>query len=295
MDIFSRIREQYDEFNKVQLRIADYILQHPEICGFASLRQFAAATDTTAATVLSFSRRLGFEGFAEMKAELQKSITKYMMPIRVDAAVDAYSNSAFEMTVKSEQESLQKNFEQIDPQRYEAAVELIREADCIYTFAYDFSPVVAEFFTSRFKRLGLQVTDLSHLPLTDALHSLSLMRKNDLLVLFSFPIYSKIVVSLAEYFHKRGCHVLCFTDSEKSPAAKNSSIALTSPANHIFFFNSMTPTIATINTLASMFLSRNKEVFDRYRADFDALQDFLYQKDVLTPEMMDPAFRKKDD
>ena len=295
MDIFSRIREQYDEFNKAQLRIADYILQHPEVCGFASLRQFAAATDTTSATVLSFSRRLGFDGFAEMKIALQKSITKYMMPIRVDAEIDTYSDSAFEMTVKSEQESLQKNFEQIDPKQYEEAVKLIQEADCIYTFAYDFSPVLAEFFTSRFKRLGLKATDLSHLPLTDALHSLAMMKKTDLLVLFSFPVYSKIVVSIAEYFRKRGYRILCFTDSEKSPAAKNSSIALTSPANHIFFFNSMTPTIASINTLASMFLSRNKEVFDRYRADFDALQDFLYQKDVLTPEMMDPAFRKKDD
>ena len=61
MDIFSRIRDQYDEFNKAQHRIADYILQHPEICGFASLRQFAAATDTTAATVLNFSRKLGFD------------------------------------------------------------------------------------------------------------------------------------------------------------------------------------------------------------------------------------------
>lgn len=295
MDIFARIREQYDEFNKAQHRIADYILQHPEACGFASLRQFAAETDTTAATVLNFSRRLGFEGFAEMKASLQKSITKYMMPIRVDAEVDVYSNSAFEMTVKSERESLLKNFEQIDPKSYEAALDMIGKAPAIYTFAYDFSPVLAEFFTSRFKRLGLQVTDLSHLPLTDALHSLSMMRKNDLLVLFSFPVYSKIIVALSEYFYKKGHPVLCFTDNENSPAAKNSGVALTSPANHIFFFNSMTPTIASINTLASMFLSRHKIIFDHYRSDFDALQEFLYEKEVLTPGMMDPAFRKSKD
>lgn len=293
MDIFSKPWEQYDSFNKAQLKIVDYVLAHPDRCGFLSLRLFAAEAGTTTATVLNFARKLGFEGFSEMRAAIQASISKCMMPIHLDAAVDEYSDNAFEMTVQSEQESVRATFDAINPRQYETAVELITEAECIYTFAYDFSPVLAEFFTSRFKRLGVRVVDLSHLPLTDALHSLSDLRKTDLLVLFSFPVYSKIIVSLAEYFHNAGYRVLCFSDSQASPAALASTVALTSSTNHIFFFNSMTPTISTINVLASMFLSKNKTVFDGHREKFEALQNYLCENEVLSLELMDPAFRSK--
>ena len=74
MNAIELIKEKYNTFNKKQRRIADYILANADACGFMTLHKLAGAAETTDATILSFSRKLGFKGFADMKHSIQQEI-----------------------------------------------------------------------------------------------------------------------------------------------------------------------------------------------------------------------------
>lgn len=278
MNAIELIKEKYNTFNKTQRRIADYILANADACGFMTLHKLAGAAETTDATILSFSRKLGFKGFADMKHSIQQSVSDLMMPSCFELTVDTDTDGILTETIRAEQKNLRTIFESLNTRRYDEVLDMMCEASHIYTFAYDFSPVLAEVFASRFKRLGLRVHDLSHMTVVDALHDMTYIEQDALVVLFSFQPYSQITIFLAEYFNDQGIKVLSFTNSEDSPIAEFSDAAVVCAADNLYNYNSMTSGTAVINILASMFINRNTELVKAKKQKYDNLYEFLEEK-----------------
>ena len=88
MDVLGQIRSQYDTLSKTQKKIADYMQQHTNTCCFASLKEIAALTGTTEATVLNFSRKMGYASFLDMRNQLKEGAAKWTTPITTEAFLD---------------------------------------------------------------------------------------------------------------------------------------------------------------------------------------------------------------
>lgn len=285
MDILERIHQQYPTFNKTQRRIADHILQRPDACSFSSLRQIAEATDTTEATVLSFSRRLGYASFSDMRAALQGYISQWMSPnekIRTALLESASPNDVYHQTIQSDQEALETTYRSISVQEFRKAMGLLRGARRIFAVSHDFPTTLSAHFAARFLRLGVDVVDLGSLSGPDILYRLAFFQPSDLLVAFSYSPYSQLPIALARYFHEKGAHVLCFSDSAACPIARYADALLTSVTQHTLFFNSMTAPISLVTLMASVFVSENQETFQTYKANLDALQKFLLDNNILS-------------
>lgn len=275
MDILVTIREHYPTFNKTQRRIADYLLQHPDTSCFSSLRQLAQSADTTEATILSFSRKLGCKSFSDLKAELQNYISMWMSPnekIKTAIHQDKSSDDIYAEIVNAEQNALKQTFSHVSASDLQMGLNMLRDARRVFVLSYDYANTVASLFAARFIRLGVDIISLGSLSLPDNLYQLALCAPEDLVVLFSYAPYSQPPIKLARYLHSKGNKVLCFSDSASCPICHEADVILTSVTNHTIFFNSMTAPLSLINLMASQFVMQNKERFDAYKEKIDYLQ-----------------------
>ena len=65
-----QIRSRRSSLTSAEVRVADYILDHPEDVLQCSVSELAANSGTSDATVIRAIRRLGLPGFNEMKVQL---------------------------------------------------------------------------------------------------------------------------------------------------------------------------------------------------------------------------------
>ena len=80
LDLLAEIKTQYDTFGKARRQISDIILENPAKCCFLSLKEFAAAANTTEVTVLKYCRDLGISSFVELKKALQGYMLTWISP-----------------------------------------------------------------------------------------------------------------------------------------------------------------------------------------------------------------------
>ncbi len=278
MNILERIREQYPTFNKTQCRIADYLLQHPDMGCFSSLRQLARQAHTTEATILSFSRRIGCKSFLDLKGELQSYISQWMSPNDgIKAAIRGSGEARFSLPElqQLEEQALRETFSHIAASEIRKVLTLLRDARRVVVFAHDYSCTVADLFAERFVRLGVDVWNLASMPMPDAVNYLAFCTPDDLMVVFSYAPYSQQPIRLAQYVHEAKGRIVCFSDSVNGPIRPFAEATLVSVTNQTFFFNSMTAPAALINELALLFALENKERFEAHKEKTETIRRVL--------------------
>ena len=75
-----QIRSRRSSLTSAEVRVADYILDHPEDVLQCSVSELAANSGTSDATVIRAIRRLGLPGFNEMKVQLAQSM---VAPVKI--------------------------------------------------------------------------------------------------------------------------------------------------------------------------------------------------------------------
>lgn len=89
MDILAEIKTQYETFGKARRQISDIILENPAKCCFLSLKEFAAAANTTEVTVLKYCRDLGISSFVELKSPCRAICSHGSHPLTVQSLLPA--------------------------------------------------------------------------------------------------------------------------------------------------------------------------------------------------------------
>lgn len=71
MKLEELVNENYDKLNDNDLYIWNYILHHKEECKNISIQELAARCNVSHTTILRFARKLGLEGYSELKISLK--------------------------------------------------------------------------------------------------------------------------------------------------------------------------------------------------------------------------------
>lgn len=72
--ILHKIRFEYKKLGPSEKKIADYILKNEQEVTSLSINELANLSGSTAATIVRFSRRLGFKGFTDFRIGLAGEI-----------------------------------------------------------------------------------------------------------------------------------------------------------------------------------------------------------------------------
>ncbi len=280
-NILSVINEQYNSFSRTQRQIADYILQHPDTVCFYTLKQLAAESHTTESTVLNFSHQIGYSGYADMRNDLQNHIVQWMSPnekIKTSISLDKDSDDICSTVIDSELKAIEHTYSHISRKDLNDALELLFQAERIYVYASDYASAASNLFAQRFRRLGMDVTNIGGQDIPALLYYMAQMGSDDLLIFFSYLPYIQLPIDLARHLHnKQDVKILCFSDKLTTAGAQFADVVLTSVTKNPIFFNSYTAPISLINLLACMYISARKDQFSRFNEKLLKLQEIVTQ------------------
>ncbi|MBO5305758.1 MAG: MurR/RpiR family transcriptional regulator [Clostridia bacterium] len=221
--ILHKIRFSYTSMGRAEKKIADYILNNTATSTTLSISELASACGCGDATVVRFSRRLGLDGYQELKIRLAGDLSASS---QISASIAA-SDSCFEIFQKRIADissSLYNTESVLDAGALDKAAKTIMNADRIAVFGLGSSAAIAQDATHKFLRLGLaaQCCCDNHMQAIIASH----LKRGSVAIGISHSGSSADIVDALKLCKICGATTICITNFNNSPIVEASDIAL---------------------------------------------------------------------
>lgn len=227
--ILTKLVQEYNTFTKSEKKITDYILAHKHDTQYMTITELGTECGVAEATLTRFCRRLGCGGFNDFKLSLAKAAVSSRDP---DSMYDLYgevypTDSVKDMCQKlynADKEALTQTFQLLDPDSIVTTVDYIQRADRVYCYGQGGSSILAMEAWGRFATVTpkMQWIQDSHMQAMAA----SLLKKNDVILYFSFSGSTRELMDVAQIAGKRGVHLVLVTRFPKSPGAAYADVLL---------------------------------------------------------------------
>lgn len=262
-DFQKLVLQHYDELPPQQKLIADYLLEHLRELPFLSVPELSERCGASEATVVRFAQRLGYDGFSGLKAALSETLRhKVVRSAGLPAAAEALARTPKHDTLvavaHNEIANIQKSIEDLDREAFQHAAVGLFKADHIYAYGLGISAYLADLFIYLVTQLGMRGTTLSTRH-SSPLEQLGPLRPADLLVLFSFPPYSRQTVDVAAHLAERGIPTIAICDRLTAPVAKTARFVLPVRTDNMMFTNSFAAASVLLNALTTEVALRNRD------------------------------------
>lgn len=217
-----KIKILYDEMGNAEKKIADFLMENPLKILPLSITELAEECGGSEATIVRFAKRLGFDGYQQLKISLAQE--ENMASIRADITKEDSASEVFSKVCDDIYCSLEKTKKAISGDALEKACHSIINAKEILLFGLGNSASVALDASHKFFRLGLSAhayTD-NHMQVIAAAHT----NENCVVIGFSHSGSSKDIVQALDVAKSKNATTIAVTNYGKSPIVKVSDIIL---------------------------------------------------------------------
>ena len=243
-----KIKLIYKSLGAAEKKIADWIAENPGKIISLSIVDLAEKCKCSEATIVRFSRKVGLEGYQDLKIALaSESKTTVSTSISADdTAIQMFDKACNEIYC-----SLELTKKALNPDALAVAADAICKAGKIALFGLGNSASVALDASHKFIRAGLNATACSdnHMQMIVASH----LAEGDVAIGVSHSGSSKDIVEALKVAKEHGATTIAITNVGKSPIDKVSDVVLhTSSAETdytILALNSRIAQLAIIDTL----------------------------------------------
>lgn len=238
-----------DELPPQQRVIADYLLEHTGTVPFLSVPALAQKTGVSEATVVRFAQRLGFSGFTELKMALVDLVQERLGAAPESAPADL-PEDVLEAVAALESGNIQRTLAGIDRRVFDGVARKIVAADHVYAFGMGISSYLVDLACYNLMQVGVRAVALSARS-TSPCEPVVLMGERDLVLVLSFPPYSRQTLDLLRQAGARGVATIAVTDRPTSPAARLARLALVVKSDNLMFTNAVAAVTVLFNALAA--------------------------------------------
>ncbi|MBE6694861.1 MAG: MurR/RpiR family transcriptional regulator [Ruminococcaceae bacterium] len=215
-------KSHYGEMGKSEKKIADWLFSHSGEAFPYSITELAEKCDSSEATIVRFSKRLGFNGYQDLKIALAQELEKKIITPYITA-----EDSCFEMLEKLCNDiylSLERTKKNIGSANMTEASEVIAKARKVILIGLGSSSTVAAEASNKFLRAGCNAYSYSDTHMQAI--AVSQLSYGDVLIGISQSGSSKDIVECLRLAKTRGATTICVTAKERSPITKQSDIVL---------------------------------------------------------------------
>lgn len=271
-NLLSRIEEEYAGLSKGQKRIADYILVHYDKASFMTAAKLGNLVGVSESTVVRFAAELGYDGYPEFQRALQEIIRVRLTAVqRLEIASNRVDEGNILNTVlTSDMEKIKVTLEQIDRAAFQKTVETILNARRIYILGVRSSSALAGFLGFYFNLMFENIRLVHTSSVSEMFEQILNVEKGDVVIGISFPRYSKRTIQALQYAKDSGATVIGLTDSNTSPLAPLSDIALIARSDMVSFADSLVAPLSLINALIVAISMQKKDEVTR---NFEKLEE----------------------
>lgn len=235
---------------RAERRIAEVILQKPQLVAFGTVAELASAADAGGATVVRLATKLGYDGFTSLQTSIQLDLAKQLRP----AAVRIREQSPTDVVdthLRLEVENVRATLQGESALALPAVVELLADPSArIHVLSGDASRGVALQLHDDLGALrpGVSKVGGNEVRVTRAM---ALMDERDVIVAVDLRRYDAWVVEAAKRAKEAGARLVAVSDSLLSPLAVLADRNLVIVAAGAGPFDSHVGTLALFNLVVA--------------------------------------------
>lgn len=262
----------YNDMGKSEKRVADWLFSHSgEILPY-SISDLAFKCDSSEATIVRFSKRLGCSGYQELKLNLAKEHDKKVILPTITEHDDCYS--IFEKVCNDAYMSLERTKKTISAEAMARAALAISESRRVVVIGLGSSAQVAQDAAGKLLRAGCNSSAYADTHMQSV--AISQLRPGDTLIGVSQSGSSKDIVEGVKAAKARGATTVAITSKERSPIAKAADILLltdTEETRHSTLgLNSHISRLILIDSLCYKIVYQNSASVDKAQVSEEELQ-----------------------
>ena len=246
------ISSLYPTLNKVEKRIADFIISDPENLVHLTISDIAAKIEVARSSIVRFCKILGFAGFKELKINIATNLRKTIDNILLDIQRTDDPSTVLSKVYRSAITTLEETLNTIDRREFAKAVKLLCLAKRIEFYGIGTSAVLAMDAYYRFMRAGLPAYAAvdPHIQRVSA----SMANKDWVIVGISHTGRTRDTFDALKIAKEHGAKTICITNFMKSPIASISDVGLVTVSPETMFMKeAVTSRIAHVALLDSLY------------------------------------------
>ncbi len=217
-----KLKGIYSSLKRAERRGADFLLTRPDDVSDLGVVEFADLAGCSEATVVRLARKLGYEGFPELKRDFAGvEPTLPYRDVQADEAPEAVARKVFANSVQA----LTDTLDTLDWGQYGRAVEALLRAERLAFFGLGNAAVVAREVYHKFLRIGVPSFTAED-PDLQVIIVNSQLTRGDVLTAISYTGESKPVLAAVRQARARGIVVLGLTNFPRSTLARLSDQVL---------------------------------------------------------------------
>ncbi len=262
--VVETIKEQYNQIFSAEKKVADFILENPEMAVNANVSELANYSGVSDATVIRLCKHLGYEGYYQLKLCLSRDLGRMQI-----SDIDMENGNGDQVSTllysfAAELIAIGKNLKQ---NKLMECVDLIKKCKQVHIVAVGNTSPLAQYMGFRLGRLGVKCT-YNMVP-EYFMNQVNLADADDIVVAICQSGSSKQVVQAMELAKEKGLKIIAITGHEYSPVSRLADhLLLSSPDEQSFNYYksySRLKEMAVIDAL--LHFVTNQETIAANRAD----------------------------
>lgn len=238
-DLLGDIANSFPSYHATEAAIAHAVLDHPDEVTGMNISQLAVFSSTSAASIVRFSKAMGFKGFPEFRMALVSELSRRdhlgIPGSELDGGI-TIQDSPQEVIRKISQadaRAIQSTAERLDVANFVATVDAWEKAEKIGLIGVASSGYVVMDLQLKLNRLGKNA--IAWRDAHSALTSISLLKPNDVLVAVSHSGTTVDIVDVITEFKARGVIIVLITNAMRSPSTALADVVLYTSARETTF------------------------------------------------------------
>jgi len=238
-DLLGEIANSFPSFHASEAAIAHAVLDNPELVADMNISQLATLSSTSVASVVRFSKAVGYKGFPEFRMALVSELSRRdhlgLQGSELDGGITVHDSpeEVIRKISQADARAIQSTAERLDVKSFVATVDAWDKADTIGLIGVASSGYVIMDLQLKLNRLGKRA--VAWRDAHSALTSISLLKPDDVLVAVSHSGTTIDIVDVITEFKARGVKVVLITNSLRSPSTAIADLVLYTSARETTF------------------------------------------------------------
>lgn len=250
MDTLLFIKQNYSDLTAGEKKISDYIFESGKSILEKSSQEVSDDLHISSASLVRYSRQLGFSGFAQLK---QKLSATYELRQEDNGYYEEVNDSETPNSIKNKlkiriNHMVEVTNSDLNDSALINANKEIEHAELIFVFGIGASSIVAEDIYQKFNRIGKQI--VSHKDVHLIASSMAVYNKKAAFIVISARGETDESIELAKIANSLSIPVIVITTKEESSLAKQSKIVLSSKSGEDYKMR----TAATMSLMSQLYV-----------------------------------------
>jgi len=228
-EVFLKLNSAFNHLGRAEKQVATFIKNYPEEVTKLPINIFAEKVGVSVSTIIRVCKRIGIEGYSDLKFKLVKDIALNYKKTYAEIDSNDSISTLLKKAEKIYKNTISDTFKLLSKKELLKAAELIIKARTILIVGVGGTSSISRLLNHKLLKLEINTQfsgDINVIPLL-----LNKMDKSDLLFTISHSGSTNDVYDAIEIAVEQNCNIITLTNYFQSPMAKISDVVLTTAVN----------------------------------------------------------------